>query len=356
MRKSRSQKKKESRRSSLISQFFKPKSKKITPSEKSNASDTTKNTPKITNEEISPAPKEKQDLEAAQKSTNNLSRFAVRKKLDIEYEDNDNAIKIGTKEIRRENGTSAKTKPSNLEEIIGFDELFGKKDFEKMKEESDEEAGRQNETLGELAGPRKLFRGYKGNKVFAKGRDGKYKYFKKITLNNIKVKDNNLISFEEGKEIYFPYDAYPQQKEFINSLYNAIDKGENALLESPTGTGKTLSILTGALGWLYKKHSEKENLDTKIFYASRTHSQIKQLIKELKSTCYQPIVAILGSRDQLCINKELSDCSGSEKNNRCSNLVSMGECSFHKNLEKNSKMARNIYSKKILDIEDLVIF
>ncbi len=42
-----------------------------------------------------------------------------------------------------------------------------------------------------------------------------------------------------------------------------------------------------------------------IIYTTRTHSQISQLIYELKKTCYEPKIAILSSREFSCINKEL---------------------------------------------------
>lgn len=42
---------------------------------------------------------------------------------------------------------------------------------------------------------------------------------------------------------------------------------------------------------------------TKIYFGSRTHSQLSQVIKELKRTSYRPIMAVLGSRDHYCINE-----------------------------------------------------
>ncbi|KAI4962555.1 hypothetical protein ZWY2020_029167 [Hordeum vulgare] len=50
----------------------------------------------------------------------------------------------------------------------------------------------------------------------------------------------------------FPFAPYPIQSEFMSFLYSALSSGPRALalLESPTGTGKTLSIICSALQWL----------------------------------------------------------------------------------------------------------
>lgn len=41
----------------------------------------------------------------------------------------------------------------------------------------------------------------------------------------------------------FPFKPYDIQKNYMFSVIKACAKKENALLESPTGTGKTLSLL-----------------------------------------------------------------------------------------------------------------
>jgi len=63
----------------------------------------------------------------------------------------------------------------------------------------------------------------------------------------------------------------------MKKVIAALESQENALLESPTGTGKTLSLLCASLAWL---KSERENKGpkvqeySKIIYTSRTHSQL----------------------------------------------------------------------------------
>jgi len=53
----------------------------------------------------------------------------------------------------------------------------------------------------------------------------------------------------------------------MNNLIRCFVNKTNGLLESPTGTGKTMCLLTSALGFL-KKEREKGRDNTKIFYFS----------------------------------------------------------------------------------------
>lgn len=106
-----------------------------------------------------------------------------------------------------------------------------------------------------------------------------------------------------GCDVWFPVGISPfgPQKSFISSAVSAMTKKENALLESPTGTGKTLSLLSSVLSYTTRKREENalawiasvRERDTgsvpsapepppRVYFASRTHSQLAQVVKELK--------------------------------------------------------------------------
>ncbi|NXF17795.1 DDX11 helicase, partial [Rhodinocichla rosea] len=62
----------------------------------------------------------------------------------------------------------------------------------------------------------------------------------------------------------FPYTPYGIQEQFMEALYGALEAGRVGIFESPTGTGKSLSLICGALSWLRdweeKRRQEEEQL------------------------------------------------------------------------------------------------
>lgn len=136
-------------------------------------------------------------------------------------------------------------------------------------------------------------------------------------------------------------------------MIDTLDKASNALIESPTGTGKTLSLLTAALAWLKHNIDNGKSLKTKIFYASRTHSQLTQLVAELKSTCYLPSVAVLASRQHLCINKEVNTLPRGEQIAKCHTLSRNNCCPYLSKLQKKKTSLLSYYSNRPTSVEDL---
>ncbi|XP_055332533.1 regulator of telomere elongation helicase 1 homolog [Paramacrobiotus metropolitanus] len=193
----------------------------------------------------------------------------------------------------------------------------------------------------------------------------------------------------EGIHVEFPYEAYDIQISYMTHVIKSLKSRTNALLESPTGTGKTLCLLCASLAWLehekarqqlqrltgaplYSAGAEipdswpsqrsaaeltKALVETKIIYASRTHSQLAQVMQELKKTRYRNVrVATLGSRDQLCINPQVSQLPNiAAKNKVCRDKVNTRSCKFYVQLEQQAKES-TLAVEPAADIEDLLSF
>ncbi|CEF63754.1 Fanconi anemia group J protein [Strongyloides ratti] len=189
----------------------------------------------------------------------------------------------------------------------------------------------------------------------------------------------------EGISVSFPYTPYSCQNAFIKSVMIALKNKQNAALESPTGTGKTLSLLCSTLAWLQAekvklapeivrqaavsgnkgKSNDSNNGGSgdmitfpKIIYASRTHSQLTQVISELNKTAYKHVnTVLLASRDQLCVNEQVKKITSSHaKGMMCRNLVSTRKCNYFTTLETDEDMLSMLYENNgdILDIDNLV--
>lgn len=58
----------------------------------------------------------------------------------------------------------------------------------------------------------------------------------------------------------FPFKPYSIQDQFMRSLYSVVENRKIGIFESPTGTGKTLSLMCSALKWL-SDHDELNRAD-----------------------------------------------------------------------------------------------
>lgn len=192
-----------------------------------------------------------------------------------------------------------------------------------------------------------------------------------------------------GIPISFPFKPYDVQEAYMEKVIECLQNGYNGVLESPTGTGKTLCLLCSSLAWLLVKKAQIQinaqmgitdnpgsfmnSLENKlknvagkqtegsagwgmpkIIYASRTHSQLSQAMQELKRSNYRSVkAAVLGSRDQMCIHPEVSkETNNANKVTLCQARVKSKTCYFYSNVE--SKKEDISVKEGILDIEDLV--
>eukprot|EP00924_Labyrinthula_sp_SR-Ha-C_P007404 snap_masked-scaffold_24-processed-gene-2.34-mRNA-1 protein AED:0.02 eAED:0.02 QI:0/-1/0/1/-1/1/1/0/767 len=82
----------------------------------------------------------------------------------------------------------------------------------------------------------------------------------------------------DGMPVYFPYEkTYPEQLEYMTYLKSSLDSKGHCMLEMPTGTGKTISLLS--LICSYQKANPSAG---KLIYCTRTVPEMKHTINELK--------------------------------------------------------------------------
>ena len=70
---------------------------------------------------------------------------------------------------------------------------------------------------------------------------------------------------------FFPYEPRDTQRDIVAFIDRIVSSGKHAVVESGTGTGKTICSLAGTLP--FAKRQGK-----KILYLTRTKSQQKQII------------------------------------------------------------------------------
>jgi Rad3-related DNA helicase len=60
-----------------------------------------------------------------------------------------------------------------------------------------------------------------------------------------------------GVPVLFPFKPYPSQRAMMAKVIQSLNQGANALLESPTGSGKSLALLCSSLAWVTQQRDVK---------------------------------------------------------------------------------------------------
>ncbi|KAJ1661866.1 hypothetical protein EV178_006351 [Coemansia sp. RSA 1646] len=81
--------------------------------------------------------------------------------------------------------------------------------------------------------------------------------------NRVRISSDTKCStyYIGGVQIHFPFAPYPSQLGMMNHMIRALNGSHNTMIESPTGSGKSLALLCAALGW--RRHFAAKNTQSK---------------------------------------------------------------------------------------------
>lgn len=163
----------------------------------------------------------------------------------------------------------------------------------------------------------------------------------------------------------FPYELRRNQREMIDKIRGCIETRENVILQAATGSGKTICVLFPTIEYALKHKM-------RILYLTRTNSQQRQAILEMKAIKKQDITCIgFQGRINMCLladkNKNFRDGGNEEISRLCSTRkkrtiesLKKGEnahngCPFFANILINNKIPLEL-DNKILSAKEVIAY
>lgn len=132
-----------------------------------------------------------------------------------------------------------------------------------------------------------------------------------------------------GLTVHFPVQPLPSQQQVMEVAMKALESESCGLLESPTGTGKTLALMSACLA--FQQHCDQDwhskgcspppapaihtfkpaeqgaangapRPPPRVVWLARTHEQLQHAIAELRRLPYRPMEALRISRERFCLH------------------------------------------------------
>ncbi|KAA3676580.1 fanconi anemia group J protein [Paragonimus westermani] len=132
----------------------------------------------------------------------------------------------------------------------------------------------------------------------------------------LSVFSRNMDISVQNVVVSFPYKPYGCQLSFMNRVIETLESRKNCLLESPTGTGKTLSLLCSSLAWVNKQLGNSANVLTYFLY-QQIQKTVKRVIRVrsflfiliCKAPCQQHCYSESQTRNDELLEQKNQSCS-----------------------------------------------
>ncbi|OQR99946.1 hypothetical protein ACHHYP_03880 [Achlya hypogyna] len=155
--------------------------------------------------------------------------------------------------------------------------------------------------------------------------------------------DDSVISIDDDDDferVSFSQFAHPKKRKLPDSLLPYAD---------PTPATEPAATATPEV----TKVPARERTPT-IYFCSRTHSQLTQVIQELRRCPHgnQVKMVVLGSKKHYCVHNKVRNLDAGKINDECSSLQEKMACKFRRKLKIHNELRRAVPA--IWDIEELV--
>lgn len=112
----------------------------------------------------------------------------------------------------------------------------------------------------------------------------------------------------DGLDVFFPYDRiYLEQHQYMRALKQSLDAGGHCLLEMPTGTGKTVCLLSLITSYQFANPSAG-----KLVYCTRTVPEMTSVMEELAVVLAyrEEQLALAAEQNQAGEDQDMEDMTG----------------------------------------------